>query len=632
MTSLLRGLAAERERLAAVAAHLDEVWTALDTTPDVGGATRAGAPGRDRGLVETDLARLRAELDRQRFTIGVFGLVKRGKSTLLNALLGDLVSPMRVTPETAVPVYVDHGDEVAVTVHLADGSDLSLDPDEAAQYTSQEHNENNRRGVTHVRWQLPSPMLEHGVRLVDTPGLDDAQADELYTARTIQELDAVDVGIVVFLSPPTVGATEMAFLREVAARDLDKVILVANLYPQHYDDAETREAVVTYVRDMVAEHTGAEQVRVLPVCAEAAWNARTQDDHETFAASGVADLLVEVERTIEEHAGRTALRRAGEELRTITSVARSEVELRLQFLRDRHALDEHRDRVRSHVAELEAEVARPVDVHLRDLDGLRTHHRTYLDQLFFRARHEIGEAGSVDELESLLSRFTREVEVRTEDTYRVLREKLSILEQELQVALDHRISATLVDLGAVLPASRLPSPTRDARGPWRGSRVASSAGSAAIGGIVAGGAGVALVGALLGPLGLVGGALLGWRLGDVLRSNRAVAKLREDVDERIVQVGQELVEELDRRIDALAEAARNLTDERRAAFTTDLRQVLEVIDELAEDACVRAEGLVRWQHLLGELYRIEEDLEDLTGDDSIARVIRVSLLDEPAVL
>jgi hypothetical protein len=64
---------------------------------------------------------VRRDLEATQFTVGIFGLIKRGKSTLLNGLIGREVSSMHVTPETAVPVYVSYGEQPEATVHFADG-------------------------------------------------------------------------------------------------------------------------------------------------------------------------------------------------------------------------------------------------------------------------------------------------------------------------------------------------------------------------------------------------------------------------------------------------------------------------------------------------------------------------------
>jgi hypothetical protein len=55
----------------------------------------------------------------------------------------------------------------------------------------------------------------------------------------------------------------------------------------------------------------------------------------------------------------------------------------------------------------------------------------------------------------------------------------------------------------------------------RGARQASRT-SALVGGLSGGGAAFAVGRALLGPMGLVGGALVGWKLGDVVAVQRSL--------------------------------------------------------------------------------------------------------------
>ncbi|MBW3658512.1 MAG: dynamin family protein, partial [Actinobacteria bacterium] len=116
-------------------------------------------------LLASELALVRRELEATQFTVGVFGLIKRGKSTLLNALIGREVSAMRVTPETAVPVYVSYGQTPGAVVHFADGSQRHIDVDDVHRFSSQKENKSNHLGVTHVEQQVPVGFLRNGTRL-----------------------------------------------------------------------------------------------------------------------------------------------------------------------------------------------------------------------------------------------------------------------------------------------------------------------------------------------------------------------------------------------------------------------------------------------------------------------------------
>lgn len=566
MTGFLAGLDDERDalrdRLDALAATWEEVRRAT------------GEPAGPGGLVADDLARLRHDLDQRRFTIGMFGLVKRGKSTLLNALLGTELSPTHVTPETAVPIYVDHGDTTGATVHLASGEQLSVPAGEVAQWTSQRHNAGNHRGVTHVQWSLPSPLLGRGVRFVDTPGLDDAQADELYTRRTIQELEAADAGVLVFMSPPTVGATEMRFLAEVAATDLRRTVLVANLYPQHFHDPEAREDVGAYVRRHVAAVTGQDDVRIHTVCAEEAWQARRFGDEEAFARAGAADLLAAIEDTVAANTGRRVLDRVEAALERTTRMAAAATRLRLQALR---AGDDEEQRARvavDHQALLD-DVDDLLERRLLEATGTQAALHARVHQVVLRARTDLQEAPTAAAMDDVLTHARRELEVVTEDAYRILQARLLTAHAEVEARLDDGMAATLHALGGGATGVRAGRRPDHAQGHATPRLAPGAVQGAAVGGLVAGGAGLALVGAALGPVGLVAGAVAGWRLGGVVRRGRELRPLREELDEQLSVVAGEILHGLDHRVDDLVAAVRETSRARRAGFAVDLTATLE---------------------------------------------------------
>jgi len=73
------------------------------------------ADAADRPRVDELLRRLDADV----FRVLVAGEAKRGKSTLINALLGQEVLPTGVVPLTAIPTTVAHGPVPELLVTLA---------------------------------------------------------------------------------------------------------------------------------------------------------------------------------------------------------------------------------------------------------------------------------------------------------------------------------------------------------------------------------------------------------------------------------------------------------------------------------------------------------------------------------
>lgn len=79
------------------------------------------ALGTDRDREQ--LAALLDRLDAARLRVLVAGEAKRGKSTLINALLGRDVLPSGVTPLTAVTTTVRYGGDERAEVRFLDGHD-----------------------------------------------------------------------------------------------------------------------------------------------------------------------------------------------------------------------------------------------------------------------------------------------------------------------------------------------------------------------------------------------------------------------------------------------------------------------------------------------------------------------------
>lgn len=128
-------------------------------------------------------------------TIVVAGAQKRGKSRLLNALVGypDLL-PVDADIATHTHVVLRSGPSLEVTVERqVDGqSQLSrIEPAELPDYASVIGDPVKRQGVTQVDVTLDSPLLS-GIRLVDTPGVDSLTTGHRdVTVATLSSADAL---------------------------------------------------------------------------------------------------------------------------------------------------------------------------------------------------------------------------------------------------------------------------------------------------------------------------------------------------------------------------------------------------------------------------------------------------------
>ncbi|HET6192701.1 MAG TPA: dynamin family protein [Trebonia sp.] len=158
--------------------------------------------GQDR----EQIAALRARLDAARLRVLVAGEAKRGKSTLINALLGRAVLPAGVTPLTAVATTVRYGDDPHAEVRFADGHEEKQPLTALPDLVTERGNPGNRRHVAAVTVYLDAPVLAGGVELVDTPGTGSVFAWD--TAAAHEALETMDAAVFVLTADPPVSAAE----------------------------------------------------------------------------------------------------------------------------------------------------------------------------------------------------------------------------------------------------------------------------------------------------------------------------------------------------------------------------------------------------------------------------------------
>jgi GTP-binding protein EngB required for normal cell division len=229
----------------------DALATALDELAALG-------TDRDREQLGT----VRGRLDEARLRILVVGEAKRGKSTLINALLGRPVLPAGVTPLTAVTTTVRYGDDPQVRARFRDGHEEKHPVGVLADLVTERGNPGNRRGIAGVTVYLDAPVLASGVELVDTPGT--GSVFEWDTEAAHAALESMDAAIFVLTADPPVSASERDLLGRVAGLSVTTFAVLNKA--DRLDEAELAEAA-QFARDVLgaAGHPG----KVYPMSARA---------------------------------------------------------------------------------------------------------------------------------------------------------------------------------------------------------------------------------------------------------------------------------------------------------------------------------------------------------------------------
>jgi predicted GTPase len=183
------------------------------------------------------------------FYVACVGQFKRGKSTLINALLGTDLLPVGVPPVTAVPTIVRHGEPAARV--FQSGRWRSINSADIRRFVTQERHPGTGNGATHVELYLPHPLLQAGLCLVDTPGL--GSVFDANAAATRDFLPHIDAAIVVLGADPPISGEELRFTTELA-QQIDTLLFV--LSKADRIPAADREQAVAFAERVLADTLG----------------------------------------------------------------------------------------------------------------------------------------------------------------------------------------------------------------------------------------------------------------------------------------------------------------------------------------------------------------------------------------
>ncbi|WP_214108831.1 dynamin family protein [Acrocarpospora catenulata] len=213
-------------------------------------AKQAGRPDLAQVLAE-----VAARWKETETTIVVAGAQKRGKSRLINALVGR-PGLLPVDADVATNCYLGlrRGPVLAAQVNRADES-FPIDPEEITDYAAMSGDPAKRREVVSVEITMDHPLLE-GVRLLDTPGVDSLTVGHRQaTVAILQRADALLFALSAQDQP--VLRHELEFLAEAVERVQAVTFVLTKVEDSHNWQAllaENRRRLETFVADSAPQH------------------------------------------------------------------------------------------------------------------------------------------------------------------------------------------------------------------------------------------------------------------------------------------------------------------------------------------------------------------------------------------
>jgi GTPase Era involved in 16S rRNA processing len=238
------------------------------------------------------IAVLRGRLATERFQLAVLGQFKRGKSTVLNALLGQRVLPIGVVPVTAIPTFLEPAAASKIRVTYLSGKVEEFEPgstealrEKLAGFVTEEANPRNVLKVARVNLFLPAELLERGVVMIDTPGVGSTHRHQTAAADAV--LPECDAALFVVSADPPITEIEIDYLARIR-QTVARLIVVLNKID--IIEPHERERAASFLRNALVDHGLDPFTPIFSLSARDAVRAKESGNAEAFAASGFAEL------------------------------------------------------------------------------------------------------------------------------------------------------------------------------------------------------------------------------------------------------------------------------------------------------------------------------------------------------
>ena len=308
-------------------------------------ATIATELGRDDFARRVSIAAARVR--RPATIVCVVGEFKQGKSSLINALLGQSICPVDDDIATSAITLLRYGTEPLVEVRRRtdDGAVVEqVEPSTLAEWVSERGNPDNVRGVERVDISLPHPLLAGGLAIVDTPGMGGLGAG--HAASTLAFLPFADGLIFVSDASAEISEPEAEFLDRAGelCPNVAFALTKTDLYPAWRRIAE-----------LDASHglalTGDRQI--LPVSSVLFGTDAEPGDESFVEMSGIPALIEALNTWIVAPAKVIAAERAAGEATAVLDQLEQQLRTELGVLENPGSLDEVLSRLADATSHLE---------------------------------------------------------------------------------------------------------------------------------------------------------------------------------------------------------------------------------------------------------------------------------------
>lgn len=249
------------------------------------------------------LTELQQDIKNDFFVVVVLGEFKRGKSTFINALIGNDLLPTDVLPETATINALIYNEKPELEIIMQDGSVERGQVERSfLERFSAKNQTDECSKIKYLKIGYPFKLLNNNVVIVDTPGVSDLNEQRCdVTYNFIPKANAV---LFMLDANSPLKKSEIDFIEEkLLAQGIDNIIFLVNKY-DNIDDEEDEDFWENLQVHMLKVFSESEHplkaLNMYPLSAKMALRGVLEQKQNFIDASGITEIKTALQKTVSE--------------------------------------------------------------------------------------------------------------------------------------------------------------------------------------------------------------------------------------------------------------------------------------------------------------------------------------------
>lgn len=262
------------------------------------------------------------ERTKEDFFVVVMGNFSAGKSTMINALIGNKVLPSYPMPTTAVMTELRYGEEKKIIMYPKKGQNIDGHGDKPFTVPATEEaieqyiTIDNDAGINvkpedsveiaskfeKMELYWPLEMLKNGVVIVDSPGLNDPYSNDIIVKNYLPKADAIIYALNTTAPYQGTDKTELTALNQFG---IQNIIFACTYWDIARSDGEkAAKKTRTYCVSSALNHTSLGEAAVHFLASKDGLHARIEEDSDLWTESGYAEFEAYLQEYLTTRRGR----------------------------------------------------------------------------------------------------------------------------------------------------------------------------------------------------------------------------------------------------------------------------------------------------------------------------------------